>query len=157
MTKEEKVSFFIHEVPVLLAELNADSKPLWGVMNAVEMVEHLAAGLRLSQRRDDFPIATPEEHLPKYKAFLMSDKPLPHHAVKPEGYAMVERTDVQTLERAIESLIHEIPKFLKDLESENYRSVHRDFGVMNPEESLQMHYKHFQHHFRQFGLIPMPA
>ncbi|HAD96857.1 MAG TPA: hypothetical protein DCG19_05585 [Cryomorphaceae bacterium] len=34
----------------------------------------------------------------------------------------------------------------------DHRAEHAYFGELNTQEWLQMHYKHIQHHFTQFGL-----
>src|SRR5258705_528661 len=47
---------------------------LRGKMNAQQMIEHVAAFFKVSTNKLQFPLATPAEHLPKYKEFLMSEK-----------------------------------------------------------------------------------
>jgi tRNA A58 N-methylase Trm61 len=43
-------------------------------MNVQQMVEHVTDFFKVSFDHIKFDLVTPEEHLPKYKEFLMSDK-----------------------------------------------------------------------------------
>lgn len=136
-----------------MRHLQDDSKRLWGKMTPLQMVDHLYTGLLLGQIPDDFPIHTSEDKIPEYQSFLMSDKPLPRHAVKPEGFDSHKPEDSPTLESAIDRLLNEVPTFLRALDQTGYRMVHRDFGVLDPEMALTLNRKHIRHHLAQFGLI----
>lgn len=69
-----QISFLKDEATGLLLNLTASTHAKWGVMNAQEMVEHLTDFFEISYEKNIIPLVTPEEHLPKYKAFIYSDK-----------------------------------------------------------------------------------
>ena len=61
-------TFFTEEVPVLLAGLQTSSRPAWGTMNAIEMLAHLEAGLRISMEDVERPIMIPVDKIDRYLA-----------------------------------------------------------------------------------------
>jgi oxepin-CoA hydrolase/3-oxo-5,6-dehydrosuberyl-CoA semialdehyde dehydrogenase len=58
----------------LLDHLHAETMGKWGRMNAQQMVEHVTDFFKVSGNQQHYPLVTPEEQLPKFKAFLLSDK-----------------------------------------------------------------------------------
>jgi len=143
--------FFLH-----LKNLHADSKPKWGKMNAQQMVEHLADFIDISTEKKQFPLAVPEADLPKYKAFLMSDKHFRENTKAPSSVLGEDPLPIQydSLEKAIDHLKNTIDHFF-DFFSKNpeIKTLHPAFGMLNFEEWLMLHYKHLYHHLRQFELI----
>src|SRR6476620_452806 len=72
--RNEKISFLSNDLIPLINKLNGNEKGVWGKMNAQQMVEHISGFFKVSTQKIHFPLATPVEHLPKYKEFLLSDK-----------------------------------------------------------------------------------
>ena len=85
MTTEKHTEFF-NSVPDILNKLKSTDKPLFGKMNATEMVIHILAGTIMFMSKNVTVLETPEELLPKYKAFLMSDRNFRPGAQKPKDY-----------------------------------------------------------------------
>lgn len=146
--------FFQDEAPTILGRLKPDQKPEWGEMNAIEMVDHLLAGMKLFLSKTVTELETPEEYLPKYKAFLMSDKGFKPGAKKPLDYEKYETLNTKGFE-ALKSAFNEKLKEFDEITAKDpeFWSFHPSFGKLNAEETRQLHFKHLRHHFRQFGLM----
>lgn len=146
-------AFLLEDTPAILRRLEADKAPLWGEMNALQMVDHIYNGLVLSQNPTKWAIRAPEDKLDAAKAFLMSEKPLPRHVPLPEGFVKEKVSPSPNLEAAIDRFLNEVPIFLKSLDQPNFVAYHPDFGKMNSVEILTLMRKHVRHHLAQFGLI----
>src|ERR1700712_3165616 len=72
--QEQQLTFIKEGMFTLLENFSPDSTRNWGKMNAQQMVEHVTDFFDVSTEKIKFPLTTPEEHLPKYRAFLYSDK-----------------------------------------------------------------------------------
>lgn len=145
-------SYFMIDVPSMLKRLESDTQPQWGSMTAYEMLDHLRKGVDICVLQLPSEIITPQEMLPKYKDFLMSDKPFRPGSAKPAVF-----DEVAALEGDLEMLKVNLMKSLVNMmvhfeKYPDHRAVHAYFGELNTQEWLQMHYKHIQHHFTQFGL-----
>ena len=146
--------FFLNDVPELLSRLEANAKPLWGVINATQMADHILAGTRLFLSKTKTELETPEELLPKYKVFLMSDRGFKESAKKPDEYEKYEGNDGTELEELKTEFLKQLLKFEEvTATEEDFWSFHPSFGMLNAEETRQLQFKHIRHHFRQFGLM----
>ena len=146
--------FFRNKAPKIISKLEPDQKPKWGKMNAIEMVDHLLAGMKLFLSKTVTELETPEEYLPKYKAFLMSEKSFKPGAMKPEEYVKYESANNVDIEKLRAEFLTKLAEFDKvTSEDTGFWSFHPSFGKLNAEETRQLHYKHLCHHFRQFGLM----
>lgn len=149
------IDFFRLHVPHYLTALTADTKALWGTMNAMQMIDHLTAGTHLFMAKQETALEVPQEKVARYKAFLMSDKPFMENAPKPALYARYEgksRGEMATRKAAfLEALATFDAQTSTDLD---FWSFHPSFGRLHAEETRQLQYKHIRHHFQQFGLMP---
>ncbi len=136
-------------------QLNPETKPLWGSMNAIGMVEHITDSLQLAQGNiEGIQLNIPEEKVPKAMGFLFSDHPMPKNFKAPYGEADEDNRNA-TLEDAIAEFEAHWQLFEKHFEENpGIRHIHPSFGNLNKEEWLRVHSKHLTHHFQQFGLIP---
>ena len=147
-------TFFTQDVPDLIRPLKADQVPAWGVMSATEMVDHILAGTQLFLSKTEMELETPEELLPKYKLFLMSDRGFKQSAKKPVEYSQYEQADPGDLEALKARFIDALAKFDTITASESdFWSFHPSFGRLDAEETRQLQFKHIRHHFQQFGLL----
>ncbi len=155
MTATEKYSFIREVLLPLLHSLPADRSARWGKMNAQQMVEHLSDFFRLSAAQIQMPLVTPEEQLPRYRAFLHSDKPFRENTkvpVLPDEPLPVRHS---SLPRALEELQESVQAFVTLFEQNpGFSSIHPVFGELNQADWIQLHYKHVTHHLRQFDLLP---
>ena len=153
----DKSAFISTELFISLQQLHAHSMPKWGKMNAQQMVEHLMDFIDLSVEKIHFPLAVPEEDLPKYKTFLMSEKPFRENTKAPATVLGENPLPIKldSLESAIYQLQITVVNFFTFFaENPNKKTLHPAFGWLNYEEWLILHYKHISHHLRQFELIP---
>lgn len=149
-----KLSFLKNELPALLQKLNANDKGQWGALNAQQMVEHLSDAFRNYHGFDSKKILTPAEHLPKYKEFMLSDKPFrpgTKNMEMPEIPSLARLPDMQS---AISELNGNIDAFINHFDKQPSGTiVNVFFGELNFDETVHLLYKHSMHHLKQFGLV----
>jgi hypothetical protein len=151
---QRKIHFIQTNFIQLVSTLNPTSKGIWGKMNAQQMIEHVADFFKVSTQKIIFPLATPAEHLPKYKEFLLSDKSFKENTKAPVLPDEPFATRNTTVQNAIEELKKETNDFFNFFEKNQLKTtLHPAFGELNFEEWVLLHYKHLQHHAKQFGLI----
>ncbi len=152
----QKLFFIQHQFVQLTSGLAADAVGQWGKMNGQQMVEHVTAFFNVSSGRLNFPLVSPSEHLPQLKAFLLSDKVFRENTKAPVSVLGEEPLPVRTnnMAAAVEGLQQSINDFINYFSGDAYKTtLHPVFGELNFEEWVLLHYKHIQHHGRQFGLL----
>ena len=153
-TQTSANTFDLNTVPVYLDKLTTETKPNWGKFSAQHMLEHLGNTLVIASSKKEFPIVTPEDKIPAYREFLMSDKPFTQNIPNPFVGNEPPALRFENLETAKSKLLAALENFHKFfLENPKATPVHPFFGKLNYEEWLQFQRKHFRHHFTQFGLI----
>jgi len=153
---QEKLNFITKESMPLFKSLPADKKGKWGKMNAQQMLEHVSAFFYVSTENIKFDLVTPAEQLPKYKAFLLSDKEFRENTKAPGNVIGEEPLPLRysTMNEALEKLAASISDFQSYFkEKPDKKTLHPVFGELNFEEWVLLHYKHVTHHLRQFELI----
>lgn len=153
--QEEKLSFIKNDFFLLLKNISPDTHAKWGKMNAQQMIEHVTAFFNISTEKITFDLITPEEHLPKFKEFLLSDKPFRENTKAPASVLGEEPLPIRnkSYEEAMTKLIESVYFFevyFKD--TPQRKTLHPVFGSLNFEEWVLLHYKHITHHLRQFGV-----
>lgn len=144
--------FFDSVFPEALDRLEPETSPLWGSMNPEEMLQHLRLAVKMSRENQGGEITTPDEKLPAFMRFLMSDRPLVKHAKRPAYFEQaVKSQPLESLKTQLKEELEQVLQYFDD--HPNHTSNHQDFGELNSEEWRQLHYKHFTHHLTQFGLI----
>lgn len=152
---QDKASFIKTTFPEWISDLSADTAPLWGKMNVQQMVEHVTGFFKVSTDQLHFPLVTPEEHLPKFKEFLLSDKQFRENTkapVLPEEPLPIREADLNAAKTSMKKAIENFFAFY-ELHTDK-KIPHPVFGPLNFEEWILLHYKHVTHHARQFGLLP---
>jgi oxepin-CoA hydrolase/3-oxo-5,6-dehydrosuberyl-CoA semialdehyde dehydrogenase len=150
-----KLAFIQNGLVPLLQQLKSSDTGKWGKMNAQQMVEHVAGFFKVSTEKIKFPLVTPEAHLPKYKEFLLSDKAFRENTQAPVNIVPEEPVSVEHahLQEALVHLQQEINDFILFFEKDPaVKTTHPVFGPLDFEEWILLHYKHAQHHLKQFGL-----
>jgi Protein of unknown function (DUF1569) len=150
---QDKFNFIKNGFIVKLKSLTPDAASKWGKMNAQQMVEHVTGFFKVSTNQIHFPLVTPEDQLPKFRAFLFSDKEFRENTKAPvlpeEPMPVVHRS----LPEAVDELQKQINLFAEKFSSgEIVSSQHPVFGDLNFDEWVLLHYKHVMHHAKQFGL-----
>lgn len=152
----EKFAFITTTFPVLIKAASPTTEANWGKMNFQQMVEHVTDFFKVSSNKIQLPLISPAEHLPKLKEFLLSDKPFRENTKAPAAIIPDEPLPVrnETIEIAIGKLEKQIHDFVVYFEQNQAAvTIHPVFGALNFEEWILLHYKHVQHHSKQFGLI----
>lgn len=148
--------YFSHTIWQVLEQLTAETPALWGQMDARRMVEHLKLSVDAGAGLETVKLATPEEKVEKVKQlFLLSDRPL-QKGIKstalpdePLPYYYADLTEaLSALKDALVNM-----KFSFD-QMPGITRMHNVFGMLSYHEWMWFNFKHFQHHFAQFGLIP---
>ena len=151
---KEKLAFISDKLIILLNDLPAVAIGKWGKMNGQQMVEHLSGFFKVSTGKLKFPLVTPLEHLPKYRAFLYSDKNFRENTkapVLPEEPLPLKFINIKD---SLADLEEEIKIFNKLFnKNEKLITQHPVFGNLNYEEWVLLHYKHVTHHLRQFEIL----
>ena len=141
---------------MLLENLTEDAVPAWGKMNAQQMIEHLSHFFDVSTERRIYALVTPEEHLPKYREFLFSEKQFRENTKAPGNILGEEPLPVETahISEAKNKLRESVDFFFEYFQTKpGHKSMHPAFGMLDIEEWILLHYKHVLHHLRQFGLV----
>lgn len=137
-----------------LYQLKPDATPLFGLMTAQHMVEHLAMAVGHSNGKMPQKLYTPTDKLPAMRKFLLSDKEFPVGVLSPITGANLLPLTKPDLAAAIEELNHELEKFHQYFqEHPTATPVNAVFGPLTYDEWLIAHNKHFTHHFKQFALL----
>lgn len=147
---------FITNAPGLFSTLSPDQKPVWGKMNAQQVVEHLSDFFRLSTGEIEFPLSVPEEHLPKFREFLFSEKMFRENTKAPSNVMPEEPAEIRNsdFESAISELKNAVLSFEHYfIDNPEATTLHPAFGPLDKHGWLTLHYKHTHHHLRQFGLL----
>jgi hydroxymethylglutaryl-CoA reductase len=136
-----------------LSRLSNSNKPLWGKMNAQEMVEHLSDMLMMARGTGNFTIDVDAETIARRQQFLLSDKEMAKNIAVPFTKELIELSNDE-LELAVDEFTDEWINFIELYENNPDASVvHPYYGALDFNLWLKMHDKHFMHHFKQFGLI----
>lgn len=153
----DKAAFISADFFQHISKLQPCAIPKWGKMHPQQMVEHLADFIDLSTEKIIFPLAVPETDLPKYKAFLMSDKQFRENTKAPSAVLGDEPLPVKydSLETAIMHLKKSVSDFFVFFAMHpDQKTLHPAFGLLNYDEWLVLHFKHLSHHLHQFELMP---
>ena len=152
--QDEKISFLKNDFISLLKQTSTDTLPAWGKMGLQQMVEHFSDAVRsASGKLSITQIFTPEENLPKMRAFLMSDKPFRENTPNPLMPETPGPVRNKTIDEALAELRQEIDTFFSVFQNNNQQQTRNPFfGDLDFEQNVQLLYKHALHHLRQFGL-----
>ncbi|MBS4043983.1 MAG: hypothetical protein KGZ59_09230 [Chitinophagaceae bacterium] len=150
----QKQQFIQQDFLKLVSTLSADQKGNWGVMNAQQMVEHVADFFKVSYGKLKFQQVTPPEQLSKFRDFLWSDKEFRENTKAP----MLPETPFSVRHAEMQGSLHELENdiaqfFSQFHQNESTTTLHPVFGDLNFDDWVQLHYKHTLHHAKQFGLI----
>lgn len=152
--KEEQTNFFNKDVPDLLQKIEANDKPLWGIMTAQHMVEHLGGVLLLGLKKVNIPAMIPPEKQVKVKKGLLSNKPMRRSVPIPGMEGKLLPLQFENIDVAKEKLLKTLNKAITVFDNpDGWNAPHPYAGDCNGQEWKIFQYKHFIHHFKQFGLI----
>ena len=147
--------YFETKVPAILQTISGNEQAKWGIMTSHHMLEHLAMILEIPLGKIAITLITPEEDLPKVRAFLFSEYGLTQNFKFPllpkDDVLPLKTPNIETAKIALQNTIQQ---FLESINEADFTMMlHPFFGKLNREEWLLFQFKHFSHHFMQFGLI----
>lgn len=151
---EDKLFDFLKGDAVnLFKTLQIDTPNSFGKMNVLQMLEHVAEWVSISSGKIKFELQTPEDQLPKWKVFLMSDKemrPNTPNSLMSNEPPIANHTNIIV---ACDAIQNEINTYFNRFEGKELETeTHPFFGPLNYEEWAILHGKHLRHHLRQFNI-----
>jgi hypothetical protein len=149
----EKRNFLQKKFIPLLKQLQVNTPARWGKMNVQQMIEHFTDAVMLASDKIRLPVVTPPDILPRYREFLMSEKPFKENTKSPvmadEPAPLRKNTQQAAIGKLQEELIHFFEMFKKN---PGLTTTNPVFGPLNFEENIQLLHKHALHHLKQFGV-----
>ena len=137
-----------------LSSLNEDSKPVFGQMNAQQMIEHLSAVTQIANGNWNVNVFVSDEKTARRKPFLQTENELQTGFRASFIADEPSKLKFSSIENAIDDLLYQVQSFLLIFKQDKNRTVvHPFFGELNFEEWKKFQVKHFTHHFKQFDLL----
>ncbi len=139
------------EIVNRINKLSSDSHPLWGKMNAAQMLAHCNVTYELVY----------EDKHPKPNAFIrtilklfvknivISEKPFKKNSQTAPAFIIKDSRDFDVEKTR---LINHIQKTQELGEDHFHNKVSHSFGALTKTEWNNMFYKHLDHHLSQFGV-----
>ncbi len=124
-------------------------------MTAQHMVEHLHTAIITSTIvTEKVPLPPNKMQTDSRNALLYSPNEMPRNVQNPAFQFGLPAYSNANIDEAKVKLQKSIESFMKVRESKPNGIAFNSFvGDINFDEQLILHYKHFKHHFSQFGLI----
>ncbi len=149
----DKLRFLEIEFPELLASIPLDTAPLFGKMNVLQMIEHMAYAFQQASGLVVHPTLHDAETTQKMYRFMMSDKPFRDNTPNPYLPDEPLPASYSAQPQAIEALKQAIQVFKETFTDQpEKRLLNPFFGELNFEEWTHLLFKHSWHHLRQFGI-----
>jgi hypothetical protein len=144
---KEDGQFFIERI----STLKADAKPLWGRMNAAQMLAHCAAPLRMAHGEIKGKRGLISYLFGKQakKKFLSPSTIFPKNLPTDKNFIFSDTIDFAEKQK---SLIAKIQEFAEKGPSAIAKGPHSFFGNLTPAEWDIIQVKHLEHHLTQFGV-----
>lgn len=144
------------EISNLLRKLTPQTRPVFGIMTPQHMIEHLILLVKLSNGGLKGQLMRSEETAARWKQGLIyTDMEFPMGIRIPgQEENTLPELRYENLEKAIEKLESELKIFERFYEDEREKTtMHPALGLLNYDEWIVFHNKHFAHHFKQFELV----
>lgn len=136
------------EISSRLSQLQEDTEPNWGKMNASQMLHHCQMPLNIILEKEDYGVKPNWLVNLLFKKSMYSDKLWRKNMPTAPGFKINEDKDFETEKKGITELIN----LLNSLRDKNDWQAHPAFGKLTKAQWGKMQYKHLDHHFRQFGI-----
>lgn len=152
----KKATWFLDdELPKHIDNLTDDHQPIWGKMNAQQMIEHLCLITKVSNGDLEFEVIAPPDMVAKAKRHVFQYKnPFKKGLRTPVTPEEPADTTYPDLESAKQQFCQELKQFFTHFEGQPAKLVnHPLLGPLSFEEWVFFHTKHYSHHFAQFGLL----
>lgn len=138
------------EVLDRIDQLQPDSQPLWGKMNAAQMLAHCSAFQEVAVGNAHEPRSWLGIFIGRFvKPLFYNDKPLPQNM---STMTSIIVKDSREFELEKENLKQKITTFQSDGSEKCNAQLHPFFGKLTADEWGKGIYKHLDHHLKQFGV-----
>jgi len=146
------IEFDYNSISNIIEGFTKSTKPLWGNMTASEVIVHLQDTVIISLNRTKVELLTPEEKLPLYVKFLSSNQEMPKGYKV--GFLVTNKAsnDIE-IEVILKNHNEILADFFKLKNDPDFSALHPIYGVLNYNQWVLLHQKHYTHHLKQFGLI----
>lgn len=150
----EKISFLKNDLSAHIAAIPEQAQPKWGKMTVQHMTEHMAReGFGWARGKVAHTLHTPEEHVAKMQAFILTDKPFRENTPNALMGAELPELMYASQSEALQYLNSEISDFFTAFEAQPEMTVLNPFfGQLDFALSIHLLYKHSVHHLKQFGV-----
>ncbi len=141
----------ISEFQERIKEIDSNTPPKWGEMNAYQMLRHCVENDRMLLREKEYKRLFIGRLFGKMalKSNIKDDAPLSQNSPTHPELKFQGNGDVEAEKTAWIEMIAKYPSKSK----EDYEDfTHPFFGKMNSEQVSRFAYKHIDHHLRQFGV-----
>jgi hypothetical protein len=134
-----------------IEQLKPDTQPLWGKMNAGQMLAHLCVQYEMVYTNKYKPAKGFKKFLMKafIKKAVVGEKPYPKNSRTAPEFLV---SDNQDFNRQQERLIAFIKKAQNDGRKFFDGKESPNFGALTADEWNNLFYKHIDHHLSQFGV-----
>jgi oxepin-CoA hydrolase / 3-oxo-5,6-dehydrosuberyl-CoA semialdehyde dehydrogenase len=148
-------AFFKVRVPEIINGLTGEEQPEWGMLTAQHMVEHLIFPLQFATGELKVGNVVPPEKQARQREFLMGPYGMPKNFKMPLLPAdSLAPLIGKTLQESKDLLLQKVQAFLDRIDDPAFETeLHPIFGDLDKAGWLAFQYKHFYHHFTQFGLL----
>lgn len=138
------------ELLARLEKLEKDAQPLWGEMQAAQMLKHLSQTIKVATGKTRLRVPPWHKRIVfrLFKSSLYNDRPW--RKSLPTAAPLRVRSEAN-FDKEKEKLYRNLEEFLQ-LKFEGGVKTHPIFGTFTKEQWGKMQFKHFDHHLRQFGL-----
>jgi len=152
-SEAEVIDFLRQRAPELLMSVDPTRRPFWGQLTAPQMLAHLTEWVGRSAGRNSLSVPLPAVHFEPIRQWLLSAAPLANYPPLPAPLASLAAD--ATLAPAVAALQQALDDFF-DYHARHpaVTFAHPMFGPLTYGQWLVTHFKHFNHHFMQFGLLP---
>ena len=138
-----------------LDKLTEDTKPNWGILTPQHMVEHLEFFTQMAMGKMSIKVLTPEDKIEKIQESLFNYQGIPksfdHPLLKKGELEDLRFENLAAAKAALLATFEEYKTYFK--ENPEATTPNPVFGELDEELWDLSNRKHFDHHFKQFGLI----
>ncbi|MCG1035991.1 hydroxymethylglutaryl-CoA reductase, degradative [Polaribacter sargassicola] len=137
-----------------LSTLNLNTKPVFGKMNAQQMIEHLSAVTQIANGNWKVDVFVADEKAARRKPFLDSENELELGFKSSFTSEEPVALKFNSIDEAIADLKKQLQLFVKVFTEDMDRKItHPFFGELDFEYWKKFQVKHFTHHFKQFNVL----
>ena len=141
---------YVRDVVARLTRLAPDARPRWGPMTPAAMIMHLVGSVKYSMGRLPGSVVKRSPFAARVVRPLLLGGwlPMPRNIdVERQGLSTFTAAgDVETLHAVLEEYLGLVQA------GELAPPPHPIFGELSVDEWARLHYIHFEHHLRQFGV-----